>query len=238
MQQQAQQKPKAVNSIEKELEIRQMAREKERKEQHFEEGLSKLVDKVIEEELKAQQNQGQQTIIGEVLMTFLDVALEMKEMMKTMQAINVAMECLGDAIGFLDQALEFDNQLISNSLEVKYGFFQRWKQKQQQKKAMKNNMHRMEMVVQSITMKYQMATSMMDMFGSMNTKLHKMMNLRMEKRQKAKKVETTVSSNADSPARKMIAEAMASRGLTPTTAPSAPATAPSVSGGDNSDILD
>ena len=133
MQQQAQQKPKAVNSIEKELEIRQMAREKERKEQHFEEGLSKLVDKVIEEELKAQQNQGQQTIIGEVLMTFLDVALEMKEMMKTMQAINVAMECLGDAIGFLDQALEFDNQLISNSLEVKYGFFQRWKQKQQQK---------------------------------------------------------------------------------------------------------
>lgn len=235
-----QQQPTSVNPIAEALELEKKKREKERREQKFEEGLNQLVEKVIEEELKAQQNQGEQTIMGEVLMTFLDVALEMKEMMNTLKAINVAMECLGDAIGFLDQALEFDNQMLSDSLQVKYGFFQRMKQKSQQKKAMKNNMRRMESVIQSITMKYQMATSMMDMFGSMNVKLHKMMNLRMEKRKKVKKSTPTGGiATSDSPARRMIAQAMADRGLGAVSAP----TQPTMGGGnagssDNSDILD
>ena len=237
-----QQQPTSVNPIQKALEEEKLKREKDRREKKFEEGLNQLVEKVIEEELKAQENQGEQTIIGEVLMTFLDVALEMKEMMNTLKAINVAMECLGDAIGFLDQALEFDNQMLAGSLEVKYGFVQRWKQQRMQKKAMRNNMHRMEMVIQGITMKYKMATSMMDMFGTMSTKLHKTMNIRMEKRKKAKKSAPTGGiASSDSPARRMIAQAMAERGLGAPSAPSAPAQSMGgASGGssDNSDILD
>ncbi|MBO5737375.1 MAG: hypothetical protein J6S04_06160 [Clostridia bacterium] len=234
-----QQQPVNSNPIAEALELEKKKREKERREQKFEAGLNQLVEKVIEEELKAQQNQGEQTIMGEVLMTFLDVALEMKEMMNTLKAINVAMECLGDAIGFLDQALEFDNQMLSDSLQVKYGFFQRMKQKSQQKKAMKNNMRRMESVIQSITMKYQMATSMMDMFGSMNVKLHKMMNLRMEKRKKVKKSAPTGGiATSDSPARRMIAQAMADRGLGTVSAPTQPTMGGNAGSSDNSDILD
>lgn len=202
-----------ADSLESALEMEKKKREKERRAQKFDASLQQLAEKAVDTLME----QGQDSVMGNLMVTFLDVALEMKSMISTLNSINMAMECINDAIGFIDSALDFDQQMISDSLKQNYGFIQRVKQKRQMKKAMRNNLNRVKMIIQSITMKYDMATQMLDGFGRMSTRINKMMKGRIQKQSKKKAAPAQegvgVGSNPNSPAMKMISQIMEKRGV-------------------------
>lgn len=136
------------------VEKNQRQREKENRQKEFDKKILTLADKAIEYENKDEN-------LYALLESFLEVALEMKNLMESMSAINVAMETISDAVGFLDAAIEFDNVLMDDSLQHSYGFFSRLKLKAKMRKTIRNNRGRMLAIANSLQMKYTMATDMM-----------------------------------------------------------------------------
>lgn len=154
--------------------------EKKKKEEQFNQGLEKLADRVIE----AEKNKSSNTYV--LLKTFLDVALELQGLMKDLNAINDALSCLTDAIGFIDSAITLDSQLLDESMTTKYGLFQRMKNRRKQRKAIKNNVGRMIMLTDSIYMKYNLATDIADAVGKIGIKVKTQMDKTRKKMEKKK----------------------------------------------------
>ena len=149
------------------VEARRLERERNNKQKNFDTKLEKLTKTAVEFE----QKYGKDHDMTVLLVTFLDVALEMKNLMETMTAINVAMECMNDAIQFLDTAIDFDNMMIEQSLDQNYGFFARMRHKRKMKKAIRNNIGRMRQIADGLKMKYSMATDMMKALSGVSSQL-------------------------------------------------------------------
>ncbi len=143
----------------------QLQQQKEEREKNFNEGLIRLAERVMEYEQMGDQS----TYF--VLKTFLDLAVEIQELMKNLNSISDAMYCLTEAIGFIDNSMKLDDERYTQSLAVKYGFFQRMKQKKKAKKAIKNNAARIQSLVDNISMKYEMASSMTQAMAKLGVKI-------------------------------------------------------------------
>ncbi len=146
------------------VEKNQHQREKENRQREFDQKILVLADKAIEFEHKDEN-------LYVLLESFLEVAIEMKNLMDSMSAINIAMETISDAVGFLDAALAFDDVLMNDSLQENYGFFARLKLKAKMRKTIRNNRGRMLAIANSLQMKYTMATDMMQALTKVSTGL-------------------------------------------------------------------
>lgn len=193
-----------------ELDKTRQRRQKEQRQKDFDKRVVQLADKAIE----FAQKRGQDDGLTVLLVNFLDVALQMKNLMETMSAINVAMECLSDAIGFLDAAIDFDNYLMDESLMHNYSLFQRWKQKRKMRKTIKNNYGRMVAISNGLAMKYKMATDMMKSLSTVGEKLKKVVSKTASK--KAKQSQKTGKPVEQTAAQAFLAERMKANGVAPT----------------------
>ena len=208
------------DSIEKNKRIR----EKERKQAEFDQRILDLADKALEYE-----NKDENTYV--LLESFLEVAIEMKNLMETMSAINVAMETISDAIGFIDAAIAFDNVLMEESLATNYGFFARLKLRAKMRKTIRNNRGRVLAIAKSLEMKYKMATDMQKALSGVGAKLKSAIG------KKRKKSKTTAESSTPSAAKLFLAERKASVGGSDGTTGSV-ASSSSGAGSSSSDISD
>ncbi len=147
------------------LKQEQLKQEKEKREKDFNDGLMRLAEQVMAYE----NRQDDPTYF--LLKTFLDLAVEMREMINNLNSISIAMTCLSDAIGFIDNSMRLDDALYDESLSVKYGFFQRLKQRRKQKKVIRNNTARIQSLIANMSMKYDMSASMMDAMRSLGVKI-------------------------------------------------------------------
>lgn len=163
------------------VETRRLERERDNKKKHFDAKLEKLAQTTVDFEQKYGKDHDMTTL----LTTFLDVALEMKNLMETMTAINVAMECINDAIQFLDTAIDFDNVMMDQALDKNYGFWARVRHKRKMKKTIRNNIGRMRQIADGLKMKYSMATDMMKALSGVSTRL-KTSITKSKKKQEAK----------------------------------------------------
>lgn len=225
-------------SLATEVKSEQLKVEKERRERQFDEKLDQLADKAIE----FMRTRGKEDSLTIMLQTFLEVALQLKDAMQSLKAINVAMDCLGEAISFLDASINFDDNIVSQMNSKSYGFFARWKMKRKLKKAMRNNVGRIKATIDGLAMKYDIATAIADSLLDFSKELNKTIAKRNEKKaKKAKKdgkPETPV--NEFSAAERYISNKLqemgedgSGDGSTPPTQP----TQPSSGSGDISDIL-
>ena len=204
---------------------RQEAKKMEESKKNFDGNIMLLAERALE----AQQERGAEDSITELLVNFLEVALEMKETMSTLTAINGAMQCITDAISFLDSAVDMDQAMMDVTLQHKYGLFSRIRQKVRTMRAISNHRRRMKQIIANLSAKMQMAESMVAIMKKFSQ------NMQKTNARKKKKAAAAGGAAAPSRAAAFLADLAKTKGVDTSAAPAAaaPATdsAPDTSGG-------
>ena len=150
-------------SIRDQIEETKRTLEKERKEQalkesreRFDAKITQLADLAVE----YSQERGEEDPITQLLVAFLEVAMEMKDMMKTAEAVTVAMQCVGEAISFLDDANIMSNEMLEQTTTHKYNWWTRMKQRRLHRRAIRNHRNRMREFAGGLNAKLDMAQEM------------------------------------------------------------------------------
>ncbi len=133
---------------------------------------------------RMEKERGAEDHLTILMQTFLEVAMELQDMMHTINSISTAMECLSDAIKFIDDAINFDKILFEDSVAQKHGWFARMKSRRLMKKAIRNNTGRMYELAESMVYKYKMVTGLSDAMQSACMKMKKVMGKQAEQRKK------------------------------------------------------
>ncbi len=230
-----------LTKAELEAKRRQAEYDKERRRVEVDDRLNTLAEKTAD----FIELYGEQDYRSQMMVSFLDVALEMKDVIETLTAVNVAMSCIFEAIEFIDNAINFDTELQQASLQHDYGLFARWKRRRRIRKVIRNTQNRMQAAVDNILAQQELGNVIIDSLRSATERMQFTMRRREEKRQKAlaQKAEGGMPAPAaPSKAQLMIAEIMKARGTAPGGASSQPAPAvqppkPQGGVGDISDIL-
>ena len=136
----------------------QKLRQMEEQKQQYEERIATLTERATERYLK----HGEDDDMYQLLEVFLNVALEMKEMMDKLTDFNMAFSFVFDAIQFFDESLNFDMDIMEGSLETNYGVGARWRRRREMRRAIRNNKGRVKQMVQNMQAKYKMAITMSD----------------------------------------------------------------------------
>lgn len=214
----------------------QMQYQREQKSSEFDAKLQALANKAVDMQLKY----GEEHYLTQILTTFLDVAIQLREVMETLSSINVAMECLNEAITFIDDAMIYDEQIMGEWQQQNYGFFARRKRKRKMRQVINNNVGRMKSVVDGLMLKYEMT---MEITGALKNATGKMQKYMSKNGMSGKKGKNDAPPEK-SAASMMIADIIKSRGENgdPAVGGSAPAggtgAAPAKSNGGVSDISD
>lgn len=202
------------NDLKQEAEKLRLERERKQKMQDYDAKIMGLADKTIDFMLEY----GAEDFRSQMLLSFLDVALEMKDMIKMLDGINVAMSCIFEAISFIDTAINFDTALQNESLQQSYGFFSRWKRRRRMRRVIRNNQNRMTVAIDNILGQQRMAQEMTEALRASCIRMRMTMNKRDEKRQKAEAKKVAQGKAVPAPAgpskaQTLIAELMKQRGL-------------------------
>ena len=127
-----------------------------------------IADKIIE----FRERNAEEYLI-EMLTTFLDVALDMRDLMDALEATSQGMQCIATAVGFIDEMLKFNMGMFETSLNQNYGFWQRFKEKRRIRKAIRNNAGRMKMVVYNMTGQLRFAQELVGEMKNVTVQLKK-----------------------------------------------------------------
>ena len=135
---------------------------------NFNARIDAIADKIIE----FRERNAEEYLI-EMLTTFLDVALDMRDLMDALEATSQGMQCIATAVGFIDEMLDFNMGMFETSLEHDYSFWKRVKQKRRIKKAIRNNAGRMKMVVKNMAGQLTFARNLVDEMKNVTAQLKK-----------------------------------------------------------------
>lgn len=133
----------------------------------------KKQDQLLNQLIQLEQEHGSDYYLVQLLSTFYEASVEMEAVMKSMEAVNMAMECITEALGFLDATVQFDQQLMDQSNKQSYGFFARMRMKRQMNKTRRNNIGRMKAMVNGLMFKYRMMTDMVKSLKTFATTINK-----------------------------------------------------------------
>ncbi len=227
----------AVDTKEKERVLRQ-------KRETFDDKLVELGNKTIDYMMRQDENS---QVITEMMTSFLEVALQMRSVMDTISALNQAMGCITEAITFVDQAIDFNHALMETTMVKNYGWFARLRNKMRIRKAVKNNVNRMLMTIDTITGQFEMSQEVVSALSVMSDRIRLSMDKTRLKRAKkeakrAKREPEVRAQDTASPVKSFLETLMKERGIDPKTTGSASTdSAPAEDGGKKggpSDISD
>lgn len=134
----------------------------------FNSRIDAIADKIIE----FRERNAEEYLI-DMLKTFLDVALDMRDLMDALEATSQGMQCIATAVGFIDEMLEFNMGMFETSLNHNYGFWARLKEKRRIRKAIRNNAGRMKMVVYNMTSQLKFAQELVGEMKNVTVQLKK-----------------------------------------------------------------
>lgn len=166
-----------MDKYQRNLEKERNKQEMERAKKQFDDKITELADLAVE----YSQNEDQQPL-AQLLMTFLDISLKMQDVMKTVQAVSVAMNCITEAISFLDTVNQMDNDMLDGTLQTKYGALSRFKQRMKHRKAMRNHRNRMKQFISGMDAKFNMAQDMIKSMDKFSQDIQKSFNKRNKKK--------------------------------------------------------
>ena len=130
------------------------------------EGLAEKIENTI-------ARHGEEYFMVDILKSFLEVSIVMREMMEMMEEFSTVTELFGFAVNFIDDAMESNQQMLLGTMDTKYTLGSRIRASMQRKRAMKNNQRRINAVVKSIYANYGMVTGMTGSFAKLSTSLKK-----------------------------------------------------------------
>ena len=99
-------------------------------------------------------------------------------------AAEVIMTCIGQAMNCMDSILDSYKLILEGSMEHKYGFFQRRKNKRQLKKAISNNVGRMMQICDSLVGSQELALSVATSLEKASRKMQATMQRNQQKQAK------------------------------------------------------
>ena len=111
---------------------------------------------------KFEEKYGTEDYRTQIMAMFLDLALQMKEVIELISGVQTAMQCIGQAIDCVDDLLNMQEEMLEGSLSQNYGLFERWKRKRKINRAMRNNRNRMKQMCASIEGGQKMALDMVN----------------------------------------------------------------------------
>ncbi len=183
--------------------------DKEQRKIDFKKRQDQLLSLIVELETEF----GPDYYLVDLLTRFYEASVQMEPVMKSMEAVNMAMECISEAIGFLDATIDFDRNLMDEVTTKSYGPFQRFKMRRKMKKARRNNIGRMKAIVDGLLFKYKMMTDMAKSLESFSKDMSKSFA-------KVNKKKGDQSNNTSSEAQRRIAEKRKEMGIDAPSKPS------------------
>lgn len=130
-----------------------------------------------------------------LLINFLDLSLQMQDIIEVVTAFNVANEIIFNAIGLMNTSLNMSNgmtmQLAANQVHP-------WKQRFIIRKAIRTNKNTVKNMLYQMQSSIQMASLTAGMYEDMSVSISKIMNKMNMKKEKAKtkKPQTSISANS------------------------------------------
>lgn len=177
---------------------------------------------------------------SQIMITFLDVALQMEDAINLTNDVGVAMGCITEAIGCMDDILLTNEFQIESTLSTKHGFFARRARKKKLQKAISNNAGRMKQICDTLVGNQEMAQAIVNSLKKSSIQMQSMMQKNAEKQKKLERKQNPAAAAQPSPAESLVDEIVRSRGETPAeTKGGAPAPdAPAPNGDGTVDISD
>ena len=182
---------------------------------------------------------------AQMMMAYLEVAIEMKEAVKMIQGANDAIAFIYEAVDFIDESMNVNSTLQKQSLKSKYGLFSRIKNRILNRRVARNNINRVNQMMDKLVAQRNIAQNVMDSLRRACARMTKAIEKSNIKRQKkldkeAQKQGKPLALSKQSTAEKLVAAIIASKSgaesaaVTEGSAPAAAGAAPS----DVSDISD
>ena len=165
--------------------------------------LAENIEKTIEKH-------GQDYFMVDILTMFLDISLKMKEVMEMMSSMNMVMELFGDAVGFIDQSLSLQSDIMSETSNVKYNFWYKITTRRRNRKIIRNNINRITTISSNILTKYKMANDMNNSLQKVSYQLKNITKKMNPKQKKSKHKGGEISQYSD--ASRFLAERRSARG--------------------------
>lgn len=205
---------KEEKAVKEQLEKITKAREQQRYEKSVEDSKrnfkakkDKLADRAADFLLKY----GKDDYRTQIMITFLDVALQMEDAINLTHDMGMAMGCITEAIGCMDDILKINGLQIQSTLAVNYGFFARWKRKRELNKAVRNNAGRMKQICDTLVGNQEMAQAIVNSLRKSSVKMQNMMQKNAEKQRKIEKKANPAAAGKPSAAESMVTELARSR---------------------------
>ena len=220
-----------MQAISEEAEAFKKQLEKERAEEQMtrsQQQFDKKIDQLADLALEYTNTRGLQDPLTVMLTTFLDVAIRMKEMMKTVQAISVAMSCVTEAIEFLDSANDLDAKMMEGTLQHKYGLIARIRQHFMYKRVIRNHKNRIKQFAKGMASKFKMAQEMVSAMETFALTMQKSFH-----KKKKGKGENAAAEPGISPATQQYLQQRAAANGVTFSSEGAAADAPAAAGGEN-----
>lgn len=98
----------------------------------------------------------------QMMVTFLDVAFQMKDAIALISSVQVATSYLSTAIQFIDDSILYEDSFNEQLLSQNYGLFARLKRRRMMRRASRNNKKRLETAIKNMVARVEMAHEITD----------------------------------------------------------------------------
>lgn len=142
-------------SIQKEVDAVMLEAERKKRRRDLDRQIQTLAERAIVFE----DQYGINDYRTQIMTIFLEVTLQMKSAIDLLNDVGVALQCIGQAIGCIDDVLNLQQEILDSSLEQRYGFFERMKRRRKIRRAMRNNAARMQQMADMLVGSQKMAMS-------------------------------------------------------------------------------
>ncbi|MDE6293347.1 MAG: hypothetical protein K2L88_01845 [Clostridiales bacterium] len=139
----------------------------DRKEQEIAEKRRKFSERRQELEDRAVQltlERGREDYLTQMLTMFLDVTIQMEDLISTLNDVSKAMLCITEAMTCMDSILETTYEALDETTKVSHSWRERRKKKKKIQRAMRNNEGRMIEIVNMLESTHKMAFGMQSTF--------------------------------------------------------------------------
>lgn len=197
-----------INEVRRRQEEKRREKAIEASKNNFKNKKEKLANRAAEFIIKY----GKDDYRSQIMITFLDVALQMEDAINLTNDVGTAMGCITEAIGCMDDILQTNEFQIESTLSVKHGFFARRARKKKLQKAIRNNAGRMKQICDTLVGNQEMAQAIVNSLKKSSIKMQIMMQKNAQKQKKREIKYNPSAASQPSPAETLVDEIVRSKG--------------------------
>ena len=158
------------------------------------------------------QKYGKDYFMSQTLLTFLEVAIQMEDTIDMLTDVSLAVSCITDAMGCMDDILQVNALSLESSLQTNHGFWARRKAKKRMQRTIDNNLGRIKQIMFMMTGSQELAFSITEGLQKSNLKMQKRLAKNAERSKKHEAKSSGASTGAPSSAERMVDKILSERG--------------------------